>query len=462
MTRRWAAATVAFVALAAGCTDSGPNADEGTVVIREEVVDRPVVPSEPSAQILREQRIYADPAPLGTYQEANGVAPLILDPGVHVFDNLGIEFTLELDEFWRLDWAHPGSMLLTAPDAGLDPLLPALTIHRPIGFAPPFDVASDRLGAGPAGWQPDWRLADWIDAIPQVVLLQEGTIPMGDRVAQWFDVEVDPELGPTKDSCQPGSCVTFLWSGKHTHSVARSRERIRWYEIDDPQGPIIGFVSASDEQWPTFVEAADRLFAGATLGPSAPPPFAERTTHATFVELPSNEAWTPAGIPGIRLESGNFFLVLQRPGQVTARLSSAGGGARDVGIATPVTDWDGTPLLTAAEVVDAITADADQVFAVTDGEIFGASATIVDFDHRGDPLMMLTPERIGFDPTLGGWPREYGRVRAWVADTTLGPTVLYAAGEDERRLENALGELDWFTGIVTICDGATDSCEPPR
>lgn len=455
-------ALIVFVALAAACSSSGSE-ERGTVVIREEVVeDAPVVPSEPSAQILREERIYIDPAPLGAYQETHGVAPLMLDPGRHTFDELGIELTLNLEEYWRLDTAHPGSLLLTEPSAGLDPLLPALTIHRPIGFAAPFNLVSDRLGAGPTGWQAEWELADWIEANPQVVLLDEGTIPVGDRTARWFDIEVDPDLGPTMTSCQPGACVALMWSGKHTHSVARSLERIRWYEIPDPQGPIVGFVSASDEQWPSFVAAADRLFGGATLGESQPKPIPERTANAIFIELPSNESWGAAGIPGVRFESRNFFVLRQRPGLLTPRLSSISAGVRHVGLATPVTDGAGAPLTTADEVVAAIVDGAEEVIEVADGEMMGFPATVIDFDHASPGLLLLAESRPGYDPSFSGWPHDIRRVRAWVFDSPLGPTVVFAGGAEERGLQAAVEEIPWLVEITTICDGATDSCEPAR
>lgn len=452
---------IAALALLGACTTDAAEPAAGTVVIREDEAARPRVPSEPSAQLLREVRVFGNPAPLGAVQEQLGVAPVVLDLGPMTFDELGISLTLDFPAYWRLDYAQPGTFSITRPDAGLGALLPAVTFHRPIGFAPPPLVASGRLGGGSAAWDPDFELAEWIAAVPQVVVVDQGVIDVDGRSTAWFDVDVDPELGPTKGSCQPGSCVDFLWSGAHTYSVARDLERIRWYEIPDPQGPVIVFVSTSEEDFAEVVGDVHALLLSAEVGESAPHPIPHQTAYASILEIPANESWSFAGVPGVRLTAANYALVEQRPGQLTIWRVTRANADGPIGFVLPVATAAGAVVASVEDLVAAILELAETVESTADDEVLGRPATRIDFTHEGPGFLLLAAPRAGFASEEAAWPRHRHQ-RAWVLESPLGPAIIAASGATMLDLEWALEDIDWMLDGLSFCDAATESCAEPR
>ncbi|NNE11445.1 MAG: hypothetical protein HKN41_04285, partial [Ilumatobacter sp.] len=265
---------------------------------------------------MRESRLYGDPAPLGAVQEEYGIAPVILDPGTYTFDDLGTTITLTLEDHWRLDHARPGNFLLTRPDAELAALLPAAVFVRPIGLATPGRAATESLFPGSHGWEP-WALADWIEAMPQIVELDRGSFDADGRTVRWFDIDVDPELGRTRQNCEPGSCVTMAWTGDSSIMVARDLERIRWYEIEDPAGPMIIFVAGRDREFDGLVADVDAMVRSARVGESRPHPVPTGYAVAEIIDLMANTVWRFAGVDGLTFESETFTAVEQRPGAVS-------------------------------------------------------------------------------------------------------------------------------------------------
>ncbi len=457
-------ACVAGALFAASCSSPTSESVSAEVTIREVAESKPAVPSEPSAQILREQRAFAVPAPLGVVQEDQGIAPIVLDLGPTTFNELGISITLDFDEYWRLDNAQPGSFDITRPGAGLGALLPAVTFHRPIGFAPPPLIAAGRLGAGTALWDARLDLETWIAAVPQVVVLAEGEIDVDGRRSRWWDVEVDPGLGPTLPSCQPGTCVELMWSGAYTHSVARDLERIRWYEIPDDQGPIIVFVSTEERDFGPVVADIDDLLERAELGPSAPLPIPDRVAYARAIEIPPNEAWLLAGVPGVSINAPNAARVIQRPGEVSVYRANRGNDAHAHSVIVPVATADGETFEDASEMVSAIIERAETVGEVISDTMLGYEATRIELRHDGDGFLVLSPPRLGYAQREALWPRRPIQ-RAWVFDSPLGPTMVSIAAESDFDFERALETFDWFLDGVQICGeagGPTDSCPPAR
>ena len=387
-------------------------------------------------------------------QKQLGVAPLILDPGTYEFDALGTTLTLEFSKHWRLDREAPGSFWLTRPEAELEALLPAVTFHRPIGFADPALAGFD----SPTGWVMQ-DLGEWIEAVPQVVVVDSGDITVGDRAGRWWDIDVDPTLGPTTDGCLPGSCVHFMWSGGASHFVARDLERIRWYEIPDPLGPIVVFIATDDEDFDEMTSDIDELFASALVGPSEPNPVAGNTTIATHASLESNTPTMTAGIDGIVINAPYFLHVHQRPGEVLAWRFASVDEDQKVGLALPESDLDGNPIGSVADIVAAIESNASTVSSST-GEVFGLPATVVDFAHDGEGMMLLAAARPGFSSTQAMWPR-LPKGRAWVIDSPLGPAIVSALGRSEEDLGEAIDRIDWFTELISFCE-STDSCGDER
>ena len=447
-----AVATVLLILGACSSTQALPPSPE--IVEQSDEGERPTIPSEASAQVIRETRLFGDPAPLMSIQQQLGVAPLILDPGTYEFDSLGTHLTLEFPKHWRLDREAPGTFWLTRPEAELEALLPAVTFHRPIGFADPPLAGFD----GPPSWVMQ-DVGEWIDALPQIVVVDSGDIAIGDREGFWWDIDVDPTLGPTIQACQPGSCVRFLWSGGRSHFVARDLERIRWYEIPDPLGPIVVFVAANDEDFDEITAEIDVLLEGAVVGPSEPNPVGGNLAIATRANIASNTPIMTAGIDGLTINAPYFLEVFQRPGEVVAWRSNSINTDQSVGVAVPATDLEGNPIGSVDDIISAIEANAS-TFSSSTVELFGLSATLVDFEQDGEAMMLLTAPRPGFSSTQAVWP-ELPKGRAWVIDSPVGPTIVSALGRSEEDLDEAIDRVDSFIEWITFCE-PTDSCDGER
>jgi hypothetical protein len=447
-----AVATVLLVLSACSSAQTLPPSPE--IVEQSDEGERPTIPSEASAQVIRETRLFGDPAPLMSIQQQLGVAPLILDPGTYGFDALGTHLTLEFPKHWRLDREAPGTFWLTRPDAEFEALLPGVGFHRPTGFADPALAGFD----GPPTWIMQ-DLGEWIDAVPQIVVVDSGDIAIGDREGFWWDIDVDPTLGPTIRGCQPGSCVRFMWSGGMTNSVARDLERIRWYEIPDPLGPIVIFVATTDEDFDEITAEIDVLLTGAVVGPSEPNPVRGNLAIAARAIIQSNTPIMIAGIEGLTIDAPHFLDVFQRPGEVIAWRSNSVNTDQRVGLAVPATDLEGNPIRSVDDIISAIEANAS-TFSSSAGEVLGLSATLVDFEQDGEAMMLLTAPRPGFSSTQAVWP-ELPKGRAWVIDSPVGPAIVSALGRSDEDLAEAIDRVDSFIEWITFCE-PTDSCDGER
>lgn len=450
------AGALLLAACSAAC--SGDVGSVATSTVAPPTTTVPKVPAEPSAQLLRERRVFDDPAPLGAVQEELGVAPVILPPGRWTFGELGIEVTVDTDDFWRLDSAHPGKFVLTRPDAELDVLLPAVLFTRPVGFANPIRAATDSVFPGSSGFDVD-DLGEWIDAMPQVAVLDQGRLTLDEREVRWWDVDVDPDLGPTI-GCEPGRCVALFWTGAtERYTVARDLERIRWYEIEDPAGPIVVFVAARDDEFAQLVADVDELLATAEFGPSAPHPVPDGHAAASSMIIASGRPWTFGGLAGVVIESDTTLHIRQRPGEVEVAVAWFDA---TVGVARPVQTPPGETIDRAADVVDAVLAAGGRVVD-DDATIAGFDAVEIELIADGDdpvPALHLSPPRNGFDRTESGWPR-HAHQRAWVFDGPLGPTIIAAGGNDERLLARALDAAPALVEEIAFCE-PTDSCLAAR
>lgn len=452
----WRAGVAVAAVATTACT--GPTADgrtEATTTTSAPPV--PVVPAEPSAQILRERRLLADPAPLPSIQQRLGVAPVIMPPDAYRFDALGTSVTLELGEYWRLDSEHPGKFVLTRPDAELEVLLPAVVFARPVGFAHPRRAATDSVYPGSSGWERG-DLGTWIEAMDQIVVVDSGRTDVDGTPARWWDVDVDPERGRTLTGCQPGTCVAMFWTGgTETFTVARDLERLRWYEIDDPLGPIVVLVAATDGDFPQLVDDVAGLLRSATLGPPEPHPVEAGVATASFMELAANTRWRFAGLPGVVYESVTATTVDQRRGGI--RFLAYDGG--DIELLRPLTDAFGRRLDDADAVVDAIVGHPGSTIRDDTSRLLGRPATEIELVHApgDDAVVRLVDVPDGFDPTDASWP-EQRHHRIWVLDDPLGPLVVGASSETATGLDRALDRLDSALDGVVLC--ATDSCDDER
>ena len=460
--RRRATGFVALAAIAVACSNSAaaPAIDTTPTTSPAGTQERPSVPAEPSAQVLRELRLYGDPAPLGAVQEQYGIAPVILDPGAYTFAELGIELTITLPDYWRLEAAEPGKIDLTRPEAELESLLPGLLFLRPVGFADPLRAPTGTLYPGSTGWEP-WELNAWIEAMPQLIVLDQGTVTVDGRPTRWWDIDVDPALGLTDESCQPGACVKVMWTGGGGTVVARDLERIRWYEIPDPAGQIIVFVAGRDNEWPQLIADADQIVRDIRLGDSTPHPVPSATDISRYFDVGANTALRFSGIDGLTFTSATSVGVGQRPGEVThfVRDDSA-----VTAFVLPALDGDHTPISSAADIVTALEGSDGTVIVERDAEILGMSAVVIDVVIDGDathaaPLLLSEP-RPGYRTDAAAWP-TYAHNRVWVVDSPIGPAFIGASATSPDGLEAALGRIDFFADAIGFCP-ATESCAQER
>jgi hypothetical protein len=452
---RWSVAlSLAVPIVVAACSTSEQPPPPAAVVVQSDERARPTIPGEASAQVIRETRLFADSAPLMSVQSRVGVAPVILDPGTYEIDALGTPLTLTLTEHWRLDYEGPGNISLTRPDAELEALLPVVSVHRPFGFADPTLAGF----GGSGGWFMQ-DLSEWIDAVPQIVVLDSGDITVGDRLARWWDIDVDPSLGPTISGCEPGSCVRFMWSGSHNNLVARDLERIRWYEIPDPQGPIVVFVSTNDADFEEITSATDELLRTAVVGPSKPNPIRNDIAYAKWSSITSNTPTAVSGVYGVLLQAPFFLDIAQRPGEVVAWRMDGINSDERVGLVVPATALDGEPIESVDDVLNAIESNALRSTR-SSGEILGMPATIIDFELEGEGMLLLSPPRPGFSSQQAIWP-QLPKGRAWVIDSPIGPAIINATAQTQTNLDDAVERVAWFTDLTSFCD-STDSCGRER
>ena len=461
MTRTTAAVLLGIGQLVvAACTvarEPGPAAAE-SVTTPTDPSPRSITDS-PSAEVLREQRAYTNTEPIPRIQRRFGIAPTILEPGSYRFDALGRDVELELTSDWRLDVETPGTFVLTRPNAELQALLPVVGFHRPIGMAQPARVGTDSISPGSSGWEDfdRWDIDSWIDAVSQLVVLDEGTLDVDGQSVRWWDLDVDPTLGPTFSGCQPGTCIAAFWTGSETYTVARDLERIRWYEIGDPHGPIVVFVAAREPEFEDLVADVDALLAAARLGDPAPHPLHAGVAQATQMLLAANQSWTFTGVPGVRFQSPSWVPVLQRPGAVWfGQIES------NVGILRPVASATGAAIISAVDLVDALREGGGEIVE-EDAQILGLSAVVVDLDLPDPPdgIVLLTDPVDGLDPALAIWPAQRHH-RVWVVEGSTGPMMIAAAGVSASHLDDAIDSvLPWVLDGLELCP-ATDSCSAGR
>lgn len=277
---------------------AGDDSDDGFVAVPTVPASTtPAIPTPQSAELLRQERLYDFPEPLGPLAAANGVPPALLPPGDHTTDVLGIGVTLHLDRWWRLDDEIPGSFVLNRPESPVGALLPVIVFGRPVGLALPDRV--DDLNHLPGEYDvPADELGSWLDDVPQIEVLATGDAVAGDRTGRWYDVEVDPSAGRTLEDCSPGVCVHAWWSGASGTVVARDQESLRYYEFPDPYGPIFVLVAAADDEFDEWVAIADGLIRATRFGASSPHPVPEDVSVGRIRGHERGEEWRFTTFPG--------------------------------------------------------------------------------------------------------------------------------------------------------------------
>lgn len=407
----------------------------------------PAMPSEPSAELLRQERRYQFPDPFGSLQLEHGVAPVMLPPGEHVADSLGIEVTLRLDRWWRLEAEEPGSFWITRPDAPVGGLLPAVVFLRPRALAPINRVGDVDLFRGEHTLPPD-DLGGWLDQVDQIEVLDRGDASVGGRDGSWFDIDVVDDAGPLSHLCDPGHCVHTWWSGASRSTVARDLESIRYYSFPDPEGPIYVLIAAADDEFAEWNALATDLLAATDFGPSAPHPVEpgvsvgferahERGDTSSFVEFPELEITVPL-----------FSLSAQRPGILTVQGWRAYGHESRPEFVRPVETIDGDPIADVA-AVESLLVDTGLERASDDHLLDGTRSV---FDGVVDGAILRRTELApGDDLAFVAWPEfERTHARIWVIDGPRGPLIMSATSSSAANLPSAIRQAEDLMAATEI------------
>ncbi len=465
---RAAAHRVAILALvASGCssTTSTTNATvraPSTNASANEIAandDGPAIPNEPSAVILRQQRLYDEPDPLGPLQETFGVAPALLPPGQHTTDVLGIDLTLHLDRWWRLDEERPGSLNLVRPDDPVAALLPALLIQRPVGIAPVDRVADSSFLNGEQTY-PAADLEQWLQSVEQIEILAAGTANVGGRQAQWWDVRLDRTAGPVLDSCIPGECILAWWTGGSPTTVTRALESLRYYLVPDPEGPIFVLLASVEEEFESWVALSTEVLESARFGSSAPHPVPADVSNGLHRIHSGGDSWRFVGLPGVVVTPDRYAISLQLPGYLHVSPLSSHFGDAVSSVVRAATDRAGNQFSSVDEVVDYLeqlgaTSDRVTVERLPDEDLDGQMASVLKVSSD-DTVLHHAVLHEGADASFANWPKlRYAQM--WLIETPIGPVFFSAEGETAEKLEVAVEKTQDLFAWVTF-DCPTDSC----
>ena len=275
------------------------------------------------------------------------------DPASTSRTRLGIETTLRLDRWWRLEAEEVGSFWLTRPDAPVGGLLPVVVFLRPVGLAPVTRVAEADFTRGEHSVPPD-DLGGWLDAVPQLEVLDRGSITVGDRVGEWFDVDVRDDAGPLIRECSPDPCINTWWSGGSRATVARDGESLRYYSFPDAAGAIYVLVASADEEFEEWNALTFDLLTASEFGESAPHPVASGTSAGAERVHEAGSTWRFTTFPGLTVTPVRFSVSVQSPGLLELSPFQSGDPGVRAAIVRPVATFDGRPLVDVDDVLTAL------------------------------------------------------------------------------------------------------------
>ncbi len=385
----------------------------------------PSMPNERSARALQQARRYQFPDPIGALQREHGLAPTMLPPGRHTTDSLGIEVTLDLDRWWRLEWEEPGSFALTRPDAALGGGAPRIVFLRPVGLAPITRVGDADLFSGEHTSPPD-DLGAWIDEVDQLMVQDTGALSVGGRDALWYDAAVVDGSGPLMEECDPTTCIHTVWAGGSQSFVARWGESIRFYDFPDSSGPIYVIVTAPPDEVAEWRRVTVALLGSVTFGESTPHPVPSDVSVGLERAHEPGSTTGFVAFPEVLATAERFSVSFQRPGLLSFQ---------------PWVSYEHRSI-NRPELVRALATDtgttiddvADLEAALEAGGLnrLGADAVLdrtVSAFEGDDVVGLLRRAELGDadDTRFVLWPAEpYTRLRAWVIAGPSGPLLLAA------------------------------------
>lgn len=409
---------------------------------------RPTIPNLPSAEVLRRVRKYSRIEPLGDLQEGFGVAPVLLPPGPVETAMLGTPVSLQLQGWWRLEFAAPGRLDFVPTNNALDAVLPRVSLLRPLGWF------SDRLVNATAATQPgavtEYSPDDidgWIADHDQLNLTGTGKLATG---TSWWDVLV---LSGTRGECnEGGQCVPILMAGGDV-LVAAGSEVLRIYRLDGSQTPVVAIAHATTSNAVETIRLADELVSSAVVGEPKPHPATDAPIAWNVYLAGESGFFEVAAIPGLQVFSRAGGRLWQQPGSVSNERVSL----------TRALDAHGEPFGSVTEVVDELLATSPGLLVSVDGsaEAFGQRATILTVAGGSSTAILRTGVADGDRLEYAMWVRRaYERV--WVVDSPVGPLLYSVGGSSSELVGSRAFELRANLSSFEFPCLATDSCDEFR
>ena len=459
--------------VAAACTETDATSSSGTdqaeagalpvsvetVVAPTTSTTEPRLPSPASAAIVRQERRYYVPEPLGPLALANGVTPTLLPPGRHTTDVLGIEMALDLDRWWQLTFEAFGTVQMTRTDTPIGGQLPTILFERPVGLVEPRNVAAENLLQGEYPVPPE-ELGEWLEEVEQIEVLATGEATAGDRTGRWYEVRLDPSAGTTVDDCAPGRCAFVWWSGASVTIVARENEALRYYEFSDPQGPIFVLVAAPPDDGGAWFAIADELIRNTTFGPSAPHPVPEGVSAGAERIHERDDLWRFISFPGVVIEGAATSVSRQRPGYLGYEPWGPASNLADSSIVRPLQDADGVPM---TGIDDVIAALEESNLERLDDEVFFSTAAAVFGGTPAGPIFRRAEVEPGDLPDFVYWP-DQPVVQVWAFDSPIGPLLMAAETNDSANLAVGIAHVERLVDLMSFdcSDGACIEPSPDR
>lgn len=394
------------------------------------------------------------------------IAPLVLPPGRHETTVLGTPLAMDLSAPWRLMRADPGLLVFMSGDETLAQDRPLIRAGRPASVFLP-EVAGDP-GSVEAG-EPDTEdvpesLLDWFDSIDSVVVRACASTEVSGAEAVVYDVEVDPDLGPTS-FCQPiGDCVSGLrWhtSGPAARTEVNFNTRYRYqvWEIEQPETDIVVVSQASPDEADVWFERTAAFVTSWDLGDPAPIDLPEGA-FAGIGDVTGGPL-VPLSLPFLRFDVvepvwagtlGNFVAF----GPIEESPPWQDGPAIELFVPNASTVG---PVASAADVVSALD-DAGIVTASRDDRtVLGVTASVIEIEGDGTTPVLRTSGAEPRDPSedegFGWWIAGPGET-LWVVDLDgVGPLVIATAHPPDDREAFETWALD-LIDAATVTAGPTD------
>jgi len=376
----------------------------------------------------------------GLIERDVGYAPVVLEPGTYTTDAMFTPVTFTLDDDIRLVVERPTFMLLV--DQSASELWDTPLVHwiRPRGLVDPA-----RTSDGPPGWPPTvdgWDFDAWFDAHPGI-----------DAVG--FDVQIDGVPAKRYDisfpadtqagwECGDSRCVPFLMRYDRPFELHTSDPSRMWVIPQGDDAPIVIHAAIhNDQEWGRFGEHLGAIIDSIELGEPASVDIPDEVWEAGLsATVPAGPVELPI-LDGVRFSlSDDHFVNQDRDWSLIELNGDWAFYPANVEVAAAEQAYDFTPIDTAVQLADLLTAEAG-ASRLPDRELLGRPAVVVEMlgVQPGIPVFRHVDLPQGAHPEVGVWyTQDY--VELWAVDTDAGVLIVTAeaANPDELALAQELHE----------------------